>query len=167
MAVSLKRVGFVGFVVAGLLLLGTACSSSNNSSTTATTVPSAAQCDSINALGTSLQAKMQSAKDAGTAMSNGDGAALKTAQSNFSSLATDLQSAVSTAPTAIQGDLETLATAISAFSTSLNAVTLTNINDPAVQAQLNAASTAMSNNTAAQTAGQNIGAWVSANCPTS
>jgi hypothetical protein len=160
-----RSLGLAGLVIAGLMVLGTACSSSSKNSSTTTTVSIAAQCANLKSLATSMTEKGTSAQNAGSALSAGDTAALTTAQHDFSSLVSDLQSAAASAPAAIQTDVQMLADSFSAFATALNQVNASNISDPTVQAQLNAAATSLSNNsTAIQQAASNIADWASQNC---
>jgi hypothetical protein len=167
MSVSRRRVGFVGVVVAGLMVLGGACSSSGKSSSSTTTVSVSAQCSQLKSLEATLKSDMASLQANLKAASGNVVGLLTQAQSDLANMATQMQDAQSSMPSAIASEWQTVTTAFTTFTTAFSAVNMNNITDPAVQAQMQAATDALNNNSAATQAGDAVDTWMSQNCGSS
>jgi hypothetical protein len=159
MAATRRRVGFIGVVVAGLLVLGTACSSSSKSSSSTTTISVSAACSQIN----SIQSSMNSmgSKFSGATITSAQFAQV---QKDLASLATQIEDFASNAPSAIASQTQAVATGFTSFSNAISAVDANNLAQPAVQAQVTSAVDAFNNNAALQQANDAVTAWTNQNC---
>jgi hypothetical protein len=166
MTASRRRVGFIGVVVAGLLVLGTSCSSSTKSGSSTTTISTADQCSQLKSDMNSIQSEMSSMSTKLNAAGDNAIAQLIQAQKDMAVVATQLQDMSSSVPSAIQSQWETVTNAVTTFSTAFSAIDMNNVAQPAVLAQVQAATNALNDNTAAQQAGDAVNAWIAQNCGT-
>lgn len=175
MRTSSKRLGLMGIVVAGLLLLGTACggspSKSSGSSDTVASADSgsnASSADNSNSSGSSgvsgdLGSCMNSALAWATLVLEPLGVMTGSSQADLAKMQADAASLRAQIPASIKDDFDTYVKAIQAFSDSLRGVDMSNILDPAVQAKLQKASDAM-DTPAVKKASDNVEAYFTKNC---
>lgn len=159
-------------LMAGLMLVGTACggsskksdsassSGSSSESSSATTAKSsggsggdASNCLDLFNKSEELSSKMEAA------MSNSSGTA-----SDMNAMVSSLESFTSSVPSAIRDDWKTIVAGIKSYADALKGVDMNNLMDPATQDKLMKAAASMED-AKFQKASDNLDAWVAKNCP--
>jgi hypothetical protein len=153
--------------MAGLMLVGAACSSSSDKSgdssngsepsSVTTAKPgggdSGACVDLFNKT-EELSANLESSMSTASSSSFAD----------LSAMMSSLDSFTSTVPSAIREDWKSLVSGLKDYADAMKGVDMNNLTDPATQEKLTKAAASM-DEVKFQTASDNIEAWVTANCP--
>lgn len=168
---SSKKKGAVlaSVLVAGLMLMGTACggsskssdsaSSSGDSSSATTAKPSSGGGDSSKCVELFNKTEELSAKmDAMDTSTSGDMAA------DMDSAVKTLESFTSQVPSEIRDDWKTIVSGFKSYADALDGVNFNNLTDPATMEKLTKAGAAL-DDPKMQKAYDNIEAWTNKNCP--
>jgi len=156
-----KRWAFSAFLIAGFVLVGSACggSSSNSGSSSATTTKSggssdASACADLFNKTEELAAKMD-ALDSGTVDKTSPG---------MSATLKSLESFSSSVPSEIREDWKTVLATIKTYTEAIAGIDFTNLSDPTTAAKLAKAGSAM-DDAKYQKASENLDQWTQKNCP--
>ncbi|GEM_PF-1309141 len=168
MRTTKKSAALAALLMAGLMLVGTACggsssksnesSSSSGSSSEATAKASgsggdAGSCSDLFNKSEELASKM----DAAMANSNG-------VSSDLSSMVSSLEAFTSSVPSAIRDDWKTIVSAFKSYVDATKGIDMNNLTDPATIEKLTNAASSM-DDAKFQKASENLDAWVAKNCP--
>ena len=162
-----KRAAFATLLMAGLMLVGTACSGSSDksgdssngsessSATTAKVVEGdASSCADLFNKTEELSANLESSMSTASSSSFADLSSMMSSQDSFTS----------TVPSAIREDWKALVSGLKDYADAMKGVDMNNLTDPATQEKLTKAAASM-DDAKFQKASDNIEAWVTTNCP--
>ena len=162
-----KRAAFAALLMAGLMLVGTACSgssdksggSSNGSESSSATTAKAAEGDASSCADLfnkteELSANLESSMSTASSSSFAD----------LSSMMSSLDSFTSTVPSAIRDDWKSLVSGLKEYADAMKGVDMNILMDPATQEKFTKAAASM-DDAKFQKASDNIEAWVTQNCP--
>ena len=162
-----KRAALAALLMAGLMLVGTACSgssdksgdSSNGSESSSATTAKAVEGD-VNSCADLFNKTEELSANLESSMSS----ASSSSSVDLSSMMSSLDSFTSTVPSAIREDWKALVSGLKDYADAMKGVDMNNLTDPAIQEKLTAAAASM-DDAKFQTASDNIEAWVTTNCP--
>lgn len=169
MRTTKKSAVLAAVLMAGLMLVGTACGGSSNKSDSASSSGSSSESSSATTAKSSggdasscldlfnkteeLSTKMDAMMTDSTGSS-----------SDLSAMVSALDSFTSSVPSAIRDDWKTIVSGIKSYADAIKGVDMNNLMDPATQDKLMKAAASMED-AKFQKASDNLDAWVAKNCP--
>lgn len=166
---AMKRGGsLAAFLIAGFMILGTACggsSSKSNDSSGSTSAESSSATTASSGGGAANCAELfNMSEKLATAMSANGMGVTGDVSSSMSASAKALEAFSSQAPSEIRDDWKTLASGFTAYAQALEGINFNNLTDPATMEKLSKATESM-DDSKMQKASDNINAWIEKNCP--
>jgi hypothetical protein len=160
---------FAAFLVAGLMVVGTACGGSSSKSSDSSSGSSAESPSTTMAKSSgedsngcaelfSQTEKLTASMDSLTTGATGDMSA------NMNAVVKALESFTSDVPSAIRDDWKTIVSGVKEYATALDGVDFTNLADPTTMEKLTKAG-AVLDDPKYQNASNNLEAWTQKNCP--